>query len=108
MENRSYVLSCYTALFYFVMVRRYWIAILSKTTLVLWKDDRGSGATTARAEVDYYGGTRLDYNINHTGEWPYISIDNIYVTSGQINVGFYVDSPGGTVLHIDEVRVTKK
>lgn len=68
----------------------------------------GNGATTARAEVDYYGGTRLDYNINHTGEWTYISIDNIYVTSGQIDVGFYVDSPGGTVLHIDEVRVTKK
>ncbi|RXZ76733.1 carbohydrate-binding protein [Paenibacillaceae bacterium] len=61
----------------------------------------------ARAEVVDYGGSPLYYNINNDGQWRYISIDNIYVTSGKIDVGFYVDSPGYTTLHIDEVSVTK-
>ncbi|MGI2293791.1 TIM-barrel domain-containing protein [Paenibacillus sp. GXUN7292] len=73
-----------------------------------WVRLSGNGATTARAEVDQYGGSRLDYNIPHHAKWRFISIDNIYVTSGVIDVGFYVDSPGGTVLQIDNVRVIKQ
>lgn len=64
--------------------------------------------TTARAEISSHGGSAIYSNISNTGEWEYISISNIYVTSGQIDVGFYVDSPGGTVLHIDDVRITKQ
>lgn len=64
--------------------------------------------TTARAEISNYGGSAIYENISNDGVWKYISVDNIYVTNGQIDVGFYVDSPGGTVLHIDDVRITKK
>ncbi|WP_156926610.1 hypothetical protein [Cohnella panacarvi] len=42
------------------------------------------------------------------GVWKYISIDNIFVTSGVVDVGFYVNSPGGTTLHIDDVRLTQQ
>lgn len=63
--------------------------------------------TTARAEIANYGGTAQYYNISNDGVWKYISIGNIFVTNGQVDVGFYVDSPGGTTLHIDDVRLTK-
>lgn len=63
--------------------------------------------TTARAEISNYGGTAQYYNISNDGVWKYISISNIFVTNGQVDVGFYVDSPGGTTLHIDDVRLTK-
>jgi alpha-glucosidase (family GH31 glycosyl hydrolase) len=63
---------------------------------------------TARAEITNYGGSDIYYSISNDGVWKYISIDNIYVTNGQIDVGFYVDSPGGTTLHIDDVRISKQ
>ncbi|MEK3883348.1 TIM-barrel domain-containing protein [Paenibacillus sp. PL2-23] len=64
--------------------------------------------TIARAEIAGYGGPMLTQSISNDGVWKVIKISNIYVTSGQIDVGFYVNSPGGTVLHIDDVRVTKQ
>jgi alpha-glucosidase (family GH31 glycosyl hydrolase) len=64
--------------------------------------------TTARAEISNYGGSAVYYNIANDGVWKYMSIDNIYVTNGQIDVGFYVNSPGGTVLQMDDVRITKQ
>ncbi|HEY0828914.1 MAG TPA: TIM-barrel domain-containing protein, partial [Bacilli bacterium] len=64
--------------------------------------------TTARAEITNYGGTAIYQNISIGGGWKYISISNISVTNGQIDVGFYVNSPGGTILHIDDVRITKQ
>ncbi len=70
-----------------------------------WVRLSGNGATTVRAEVSQYGGSQLEHHISHDAQWRYMSIDNIYVTSGVIDVGFYVDSPGGTVLQIDSVRV---
>ncbi|MDQ0338458.1 alpha-glucosidase (family GH31 glycosyl hydrolase) [Caldalkalibacillus uzonensis] len=60
----------------------------------------------ARAEIMDYGGQTIYYDLENNGRWSYLTVDNIYVTSGQIKVGFYVDSPGGTTLHIDDVRVT--
>lgn len=62
--------------------------------------------SVARAEISGYGGDTIYYNISNNGDWQYILIDSIYVTNGEIDVGFYVDSPGGTTLHIDDVRLT--
>ncbi len=76
--------------------------------LEAWVRYFNTSATTARAEISGYGGSMLTYDIAKTGEWQYISISNIYVTSGQVDVGFYVDSPGGTTLLIDDVRLTKQ
>lgn len=76
--------------------------------LEAWVRLKNTTPTTARAEVSSYGGSALYYNIANDGVWKYITIDNIFVTSGQIDVGFYVDSPGGTTLHIDEVSITQQ
>lgn len=64
--------------------------------------------TIARAEIAGYGGEMLTEDISNDGVWKYIKISNIHVTTGQIDVGFYVNSPGGTVLHIDDVRLTRQ
>jgi alpha-glucosidase (family GH31 glycosyl hydrolase) len=53
--------------------------------------------------ADYVG-----QSISKDGVWKYISISNITVTNSQIDVGFYVNSPGGTTLQVDDVRVTKQ
>lgn len=74
-----------------------------------WVRMKNTTPTSARAEIQNYGGgTMLTANITNDGVWKYISISNIMVTNGQIDVGFYVDSPGGTTLHIDDVRITKQ
>lgn len=73
-----------------------------------WVKMKNTTPTTGRAEITNYGGSALYYNITNDGVWKYISISNIYVTNGQVDVGFYVDSPGGTTLHIDDVRLTKQ
>jgi alpha-glucosidase (family GH31 glycosyl hydrolase) len=73
-----------------------------------WVRYKNTTATTARAEITNYGGSAIYYNIAKDGVWKYISISNIFVSNGQIDVGFYVDSPGGTTLHIDNVRITKQ
>lgn len=73
-----------------------------------WVRLKNTSPTTARAEIANYGGQTIYYDIPNDGVWKYVSIDNIYVTNGQINMGFYVDSPGGTTLHIDDVRLTRQ
>lgn len=64
--------------------------------------------TTARMEVSNYGGSNLEYNIGNDGTWKYIVLDNVNVSNGYIDVGFYVNSPGNTTLLIDNVVLTKK
>ena len=76
--------------------------------LEAWLRLKNTTPNIARAEVTNYGGSAIYQNISNDSVWKYISIDNIYVTNGQIDIGFYVDSPGGTTLHIDEVRVSKQ
>ncbi|SDM88375.1 dextranase [Paenibacillus sp. yr247] len=73
-----------------------------------WVRMKNTTPTTARAEIQNYGGSAIYANISNNGVWKYISVSDIMVTNGQIDVGFYVDSPGGTTLHIDDARVTKQ
>ncbi|NOU76045.1 DUF5110 domain-containing protein [Paenibacillus sp. LMG 31458] len=73
-----------------------------------WVRMKNTTPTTARAEIQNYGGSAIYANISNSGDWKYISVSDIMVTNGQIDVGFYVDSPGGTTLHFDDVRVTKQ
>lgn len=73
-----------------------------------WVRMKNTNPTIARAEIANYGGSRIDVNISNDGIWKYISYSGINVTSGVIDIGFYVDSPGGTVLHIDDVRLTQQ
>lgn len=71
-----------------------------------WVRYFGTDATTCRMEVGSYGGSTIYNNISKDGVWKYIS-STASVTSGQVDVGFYVNSPGNTILLIDDVRLTK-
>ena len=73
-----------------------------------WVKMKNTTPTTGRAEITNYSGNAIYYNISNDGVWKYISISNIYVTNGQVDVAFYINSPGGTTLHIDDVRLTKQ
>jgi len=76
--------------------------------LEAWVRLKNTNPHIARAEISGHGGNMMVYDIPNTGEWKHIRIENIFVTSGQVDVGFYVNSPGGTSLHIDDVRLTKQ
>lgn len=77
-------------------------------SLEAWVRLKNTTPQVARAEIMDYGGAPIYYDIHKGGIWKLITIKDIYVTSGKIDVGFYVDSPGGTTLHIDEVRIIRQ
>ncbi len=59
-----------------------------------------------RMELAQYGGDPKYVNIQQTDKYQSIQA-TVKVTTGKINVGFYVDSSGGTSLQIDQVYVRK-
>lgn len=67
----------------------------------------GANPYVARAEVSNYGNNTIYHNLSIDSNWKPIEIDNIQVTNGQIDIGFYVDSPGGTILQMDDVKLIK-
>jgi hypothetical protein len=76
--------------------------------LEFWARQFNTAPYTARAEVMEYGGNAIYFDIPQSTEWRHYVIDNISVTTGYIDIGFYVNSPGGTTLHLDGVRLIKK
>lgn len=76
--------------------------------LEAWVRLKNSTPFTARAEIMEHGGSPQFIDLQPGEQWKHIQMDPIYVSSGRIKVGFYIDSPGGTTLHIDEVRLTKQ
>lgn len=76
--------------------------------LEAWVRLMNAAPYVARAEIANHGSTPIFHEIEPGDGWQYIRVDNIHVTSGQLDVGFYVDSPGGTTLLIDDVRLTKQ
>lgn len=75
-------------------------------TFEAWVRLKNTSPNVARAEITNYGGSAVYETISNNGSWNYIRVENIHVTNGQLDVGFYVDSPGGTTLHVDDVRIT--
>lgn len=67
----------------------------------------------ARVEIDKYDtdpqkSISLDLSPTEGKGWTYVSVDNIKVTTGKVDVGFYLNSPGGTKLSIDDVKLIRK
>jgi alpha-glucosidase len=67
---------------------------------------QGPQPTTARMEVTQYGESDVYVNIPNTSEYQDVSAE-VNVKNGKLDVGFYVDSPGGTSLQVDDVKVTR-
>ncbi|WP_410512796.1 CBM35 domain-containing protein [Paenibacillus sp. BR2-3] len=66
----------------------------------------GTTPTASRLEVQQYGGADKFVDIPGTTGYQDVTA-TVNVTNGQIKFGFYVDSPGGTSLQIDNVQVTR-
>ncbi|NGP46422.1 hypothetical protein G4V62_16245 [Bacillaceae bacterium SIJ1] len=77
-------------------------------TMEAWVRLLNTTPTTARLEITNHGSSQQFVDIPQNGEWTYMKVEDIMVTSGEVKIGFYVDSPGGTTLHIDGVRLMKE
>jgi hypothetical protein len=77
-------------------------------TLRAWVKLSVYGGTpyTARMEAIGIGGADQYYSITPDGIWKPIEL-TMNITSGQIDIGFYVHSPGRTSLQIDDVEIIK-
>ena len=71
-------------------------------TLKAWAKSSG-GQSGARIYVKNYGGSERTYSINQPiSNWTEISIPNINVTSGSIEVGVYSNASGGQWVNLDD------
>lgn len=66
----------------------------------------GSQPFTCRMEAINVGKEDIYYDIGTDGVWKQISM--IFdITTGQIDIGFYINSPGRTSLQVDDVELIK-
>ncbi|MBN2610416.1 MAG: family 43 glycosylhydrolase [Bacteroidales bacterium] len=71
-------------------------------TFKAWVKSSG-GQPAARVYVKGFGGSEKSYSINHSiGSWTEISISNINVTNGSIEVGVYSNANGGNWVNLDD------
>lgn len=75
--------------------------------LEFWARCFNTAPTTARAEITCAGGQPTYCNIAQSNEWRHYEVSGLNLT-GSVDVGFYVDSPGGTTLQIDGVRLIRE
>ena len=74
-----------------------------------WIKVSNASPSVGRMEISGYGGSDIYVNMPLSGSnWKLIMADDIIVTTGYLDVGFYCVSAGGTTIHIDEVSVIKK
>lgn len=78
-------------------------------TVEAWAKVINTAPTTCRMEITNYGGNSIYSNLPSSGSgWKKIVVSNVQVTNGHVDVGFYCDSSGGTIVHIDDVRLYKQ
>ena len=71
-------------------------------TLKFWVRSSG-GQKSAKVYVKNYGGVEMSVSANkNIGNWTQMSIDNIPVTDGKIQVGFASDGNAGNWLMVDD------
>lgn len=71
-----------------------------------WARNYNTAPNIARAEVAVPGSETVFADIALSSDWRHYILDNISA-NGNIDVGFYVNSPGGTIVHIDGVKLIK-
>jgi hypothetical protein len=75
-------------------------------TLKFWVRSSG-GQKAAKVYVKNYGGAEMSVSANkNIGNWTQMSIDNIPVTDGKIQVGFASDGNAGNWLMVDDFTLT--
>ena len=77
--------------------------------VLAWIKVANTDPTIGRMEVSNYGGNTVYISMPSSGSgWKLVVADNVTVTNGYLDVGFYCVSTGGSTIHIDDVRVIKK
>ncbi|ANE46421.1 hypothetical protein SY83_09185 [Paenibacillus swuensis] len=74
-------------------------------TLKAWVTSSG-GQFESRMETKNHGGSAAFVNIP-AGGWSQITIPNVNITNGQIEVGFWSKANSGNSVYIDDVELTK-
>jgi len=71
-----------------------------------------SGGTQSQLQVKNYGGNQRNLTIPATGDvnsqWKLVTIDNITVSNGQCELGFYSNAAAGQWLYFDDVELVKQ
>lgn len=74
-----------------------WVRVSNTTPLI------------GRMEVAGYGGESIFVNMPASGiGWALVSVDNVMISTGFLDIGFYCSSSGGTTVHIDGVDLVQK
>jgi len=76
-------------------------------TFSAWVKHSG-GMNECRMHVWSHGGKEISQNIPVLRKWTQIKIDNIKVTSNEIDLGFTTQGPDGKWLYVDEVKFSPK
>jgi arabinogalactan endo-1,4-beta-galactosidase len=79
-------------------------------TLKAWVASGGGQNAAFMSAKNYDSGPELKANIPETGwpNWTQVSIDNIEVTNGQVQIGFYSNANAGNWLSFDDVELYQK
>lgn len=73
-----------------------------------WVKVSNTTPTIGRMEVTGYGGDAIYCNMPASGSgWALVKAENVSVTTGYFDIGFYCASDGGTTVHIDGVRANR-
>lgn len=75
-------------------------------TVKAWVKQNTGTPTICRMEVGSYGGSTVYQNISSGSTYQQVSA-TVTVTNGQLDIGFYTQSPGNTNLQIDDVELLK-
>lgn len=75
-------------------------------SLDFWVKCFNTQPTVARAEIKNGDGTTTYVDLQNTDSWKHYSVDGLRL-EGDVDIGFYVNSPGGTTLQIDGVKLKK-
>ncbi|MFC4779443.1 hypothetical protein ACFO9Q_21825 [Paenibacillus sp. GCM10023252] len=74
-------------------------------TLKAWVTSSG-GQFESRVELKNYGGSQINSNIP-VGGWTQITVPNIAVSNGQVEIGFWSKANSGNYVYFDDVELTK-
>jgi arabinogalactan endo-1,4-beta-galactosidase len=67
----------------------------------------GGGQNAAHMYAKGYGGNERQVNLPVTSQWTQVSITNVQVTNGQIEVGFHSNANGGNWINFDSAALTR-
>ena len=73
-----------------------------------WVKVSNTAPSIGRMEVTGYGGSDIHIDMPASGSgWALVTAD-VSVSTGYLDIGFYCNSPGGTTVHLDGVKVIQR